>query len=116
LNALQYLVHLAINKEGKQYYTVTVDAEGYRARRQETLETLADRMAQKAIQIKRKVALEPMPAYERKIIHSALQKNNKVSTYSDGVEPHPSKLKRSEEHTSELQSRFDLVCRRLLEK
>jgi len=88
LNALQYLVHLAINKEGKQYYTVTVDAEGYRARRQETLEALADRMAQKAILIKRKVALEPMPAYERKIIHSALQKNNKVSTYSDGVEPH----------------------------
>lgn len=88
LNALQYLVHLAINKEGKQYYTVTVDAEGYRARRQETLETLADRMAQKAIQIKRKVALEPMPAYERKIIHSALQNNKKVSTYSDGVEPH----------------------------
>jgi len=88
LNALQYLVHLAINKDGKQYYTVTVDAEGYRSRRKETLETLAERMAQKAIKIKRKVALEPMPAYERKIIHSALQKHDNISTYSDGVDPH----------------------------
>ena len=90
LNALQYLLHLAVNKGGKKYYTVTVDAEGYRSRRKDTLETLANRMAEKAIRIKRKVALEPMPAYERKIIHSTLQERDDVSTYSDGVEPHRS--------------------------
>ena len=88
LNALQYLLHLAVNKGGKKYYTVTLDAEGYRSRRKDTLETLANRMAEKAIRINRKVALEPMPAYERKIIHNALQNNNDVTTYSDGTEPH----------------------------
>ncbi|MEN2467122.1 RNA-binding cell elongation regulator Jag/EloR [Ornithinibacillus sp. FSL M8-0202] len=88
LNALQYLTHLVINKEGNQYYTVTLDAEGYRGRRKETLETLALRMADKAKRFNKKVALEPMPAYERKIIHSVLQNNQDISTYSDGVEPH----------------------------
>ncbi|MUK88135.1 KH domain-containing protein [Ornithinibacillus sp. L9] len=88
LNALQYLVHLVLNKDAKQYYTVTLDAEGYRGRRKETLETLAERMAEKAKRINKKVALEPMPAYERKIIHSMLQARGDVTTYSDGVEPH----------------------------
>lgn len=88
LNALQYLTHLVVNKEGNQYYTVTLDAEGYRSRRQETLEGLALRMADKAKRINKKVALEPMPAYERKIIHSVLQDSEDVTTYSDGVEPH----------------------------
>ncbi|GAA0415712.1 MAG: RNA-binding cell elongation regulator Jag/EloR [Bacillota bacterium] len=88
LNALQYLLHLVINKEGKQYYTVTLDAEGYRGRRKETLESLALKMADKAIRMNKKVALEPMPAFERKIIHSVLQANEEVSTYSDGKEPH----------------------------
>src|SRR5699024_5126747 len=88
LNALQYLLHLAVNTGGKKYYTGPFDAEGYRSRRKDTLETLANRMAEKAIRINRKVALEPMPAYERKIIHNALQNNNDVTTYSDGTEPH----------------------------
>ena len=88
LNALQYLVHLAINKDGRQFYTVTLDAEGYRGRRKETLISLASKMAEKAIHLNKKVALEPMPAFERKIIHSALQEHGQVSTYSDGVEPH----------------------------
>ncbi|SHG72668.1 RNA-binding cell elongation regulator Jag/EloR [Ornithinibacillus halophilus] len=88
LNAIQYLVHLVINKDGKKFYTVTVDAEGYRGRRRETLESLANRMAEKALRINKKVALEPMPAYERKIIHSVLQARDDVSTYSDGTEPH----------------------------
>ncbi|GGA70396.1 RNA-binding cell elongation regulator Jag/EloR [Ornithinibacillus halotolerans] len=88
LNALQYLIHLVVNKEGNKYFTVTLDAEGYRERRRETLETLALRMADKAKRFNKKVALEPMPAYERKIIHSVLQDKNDVSTYSDGVEPH----------------------------
>jgi len=88
LNALQYLVQLALNKDGKQYYSVTLDAEGYRGRRKETLESLAVKMAEKAKRINKKVALEPMPAFERKIIHSVLQSRDDVSTYSDGVEPH----------------------------
>src|SRR5699024_4196271 len=88
LNSLQYLTHLVMNKNGNANYNVTVDAEGYRARRHETLIDLANKMSDKAVRINRKVALEPMPAFERKIIHSALQDSTKVTTYSDGVEPH----------------------------
>lgn len=88
LNALQYLLHLAINKDGKQFYTVSLDAEGYRQRRKDTLESLAGKMADKAVRLNKKVALEPMPSFERKIIHSALQSNKNIHTYSDGVEPH----------------------------
>jgi spoIIIJ-associated protein len=88
LNALQYLLHLAINKDGKQFYTVSLDAEGYRQRRKDTLESLAGKMADKAVRLNKKVALEPMPSFERKIIHSALQSNKNINTYSDGVEPH----------------------------
>ena len=88
LNALQYLVQLVINKDSKQFYRVTVDAEGYRGRRKETLEALALKMADKAKRLNKKVALEPMPPYERKIIHSVLQNRKDVNTYSDGVEPH----------------------------
>lgn len=88
LNAIQYLVQLVINKDTKQYYTVTVDAEGYRGRRKETLESLALKMADKSKRMNRKVALEPMPAFERKIIHAALQNQSNVQTYSDGNEPH----------------------------
>lgn len=88
LNALQYLTQLVLNKNGSQYHSVTVDAEGYRKRREETLVELAHKMADKAKRLNRKVALEPMPAFERKIIHSALQEVGEVSTYSDGIEPH----------------------------
>ena len=88
LNALQYLAHLAINKEKDKYFVVTLDAEGYRGRRKETLEALAHKMADKAKRLNKNVALEPMPAFERKIIHSALQNQKKISTYSDGQDPH----------------------------
>lgn len=88
LNALQYLVQLVINKDSQQFYRVILDAEGYRKRREETLEVLAEKLAAKALRIKKKVSLEPMPAYERKIIHTVLQNRKDVSTYSDGVEPH----------------------------
>lgn len=88
LNALQYLVQLYVNKEKKKYYSVMLDAQGYRQRRKETLEILAARMAEKSVRNKTKVALEPMPAFERKIIHTALQRDDRVSTYSDSVDPH----------------------------
>jgi len=88
LNALQYLTQLVLNKQTTEFYAVTVDAEGYRERRKETLIDLAQKMANKATRVKRKVKLEPMPAYERKIIHTALQDETVVSTYSHGNEPH----------------------------
>lgn len=88
LNALQYLSQLVLNKNGGTYKSVIVDAEGYRERRKETLIELANRMADKASEKNRKVILDPMPAYERKIIHSVLQVRGDVSTYSEGVEPH----------------------------
>ena len=99
LNALQYLTQLVLNKQTKQFFSVTVDAEGYRERRKETLIDLAQKMASKASRVQRKVTLEPMPAYERKIIHTALQDETNVSTYSNGNEPErhivikPNKLK-----------------------
>ncbi len=88
LNALQYLAHLVLNKQSDEFYAVTVDAEGYRQRREEVLIDLAHKMAEKALYLNRKVILEPMPAYERKIIHSTLQERDDVTTYSDGIEPH----------------------------
>lgn len=88
LNAIQYLTQLVVNKDGRHFRSVIVDAEGYRSRREATLRELAQKMASKAMRIEGKVALEPMPAYERKIIHSSLQHSDEVSTYSDGVEPH----------------------------
>ncbi len=88
LNALQYLTQLVLNKNVDEYFKVTVDAEGYRKRREETLIELAQKMREKALRVKGKVALEPMPAYERKVIHSSLQGSNDITTYSDGVEPH----------------------------
>jgi len=86
LNAFQYLIQLVINRSGQDFYRITLDAEGYRKRREETLIRLAERMGQKALQLNRKVKLEPMPPYERKIIHQSLQDKD-VKTYSEGVEP-----------------------------
>lgn len=87
LNALQHLVQVMLNRTARDRFRVVVDAEGYRNRRRVTLEQLAARLADKAIKIKNNVSLEPMPSYERKIIHSALQNNNQIETYSDGSEP-----------------------------
>lgn len=87
LNSLQYLTQLVINRFSDQYFHVLLDAEDYRKRRNETLVHLAERLAQKALKTGKKVALEPMPSYERKVIHTALMENNRIKTYSDGVEP-----------------------------
>lgn len=88
LDSLQYLVNLVANRQSESYFRIHLDAEGYRERRKEALETLADRLSKKALRTKREVRLEPMNAHERKIIHTALQNVKGVSTYSDGVEPH----------------------------
>ncbi|WP_066366234.1 RNA-binding cell elongation regulator Jag/EloR [Neobacillus fumarioli] len=88
LNSLQYLTQLVINRHSDQYLTVFLDAEDYRNKRSETLIQLAHRLAQKAIKTGKDVALEPMPSYERKIIHTALSEEKEVKTSSDGTEPH----------------------------
>ena len=72
LNSLQYLTQLVINRHAEQYLTVILDAEDYRNRRNETLVHLAHRLAQKALKSGKNVSLEPMPSYERKVIHTAL--------------------------------------------
>ena len=90
LDSLQYLANLAANKrvDGKKdpYVKVTVDVEGYRAKREETLRTLARRMAAKVQKYKKSVMLEPMNPYERRIIHSEIQNIEGVSTNSIGSE------------------------------
>lgn len=87
LDALQYLTSLQVNKGRGEYTRVTLDTEGYRARREEALIRLANRMANRAVKTGRRVSLEPMNPYERRILHSALQGNDAVTTHSEGEEP-----------------------------
>lgn len=87
LNALQQLTQLVVNKSTKSFLMVKLDVENYRERRQIALEQLAERMADKAIRTGKKVSLEPMPSYERKVIHNALANRIDIETYSEGTEP-----------------------------
>ncbi|MCM1193612.1 MAG: protein jag [Acetatifactor muris] len=87
LDSLQYLVSLVVNKETENYIRVKIDTENYRERRKETLENLAKNIAYKVKRTRRPVSLEPMNPYERRIIHSALQNDKYVTTYSEGEEP-----------------------------
>lgn len=88
LDAIQYLTSLVINKNSEKYIKVVVDAENYRAKRQKTLEQLANRLAAKVIRTKKYVRLEPMNPYERKVIHATLQQNPDITTRSEGEEPY----------------------------
>ncbi len=87
LDSLQYLVSLVVNKECDGYLRVKLDTENYRARRKETLETLAKNIAYKVKRTRRNVSLEPMNPYERRIIHAALQNDKYVVTRSEGEDP-----------------------------
>ena len=87
LDALQYLTSLKVNRGRDTYTRVTLDTENYRAKREDTLIRLANRMANRALRTGRKVSLEPMNPYERRIIHYALQGNEQVDTHSEGDEP-----------------------------
>ena len=114
LDSLQYLANLAANKkeEGvkREYVKITVDVEGYRAKREMTLRALARRMADKVLKYKKSVMLEPMNPYERRIIHSEIQHIEGVSTNSIGsennrkiviyLEEKPGKKGKSEEFAS----------------
>ena len=87
MNALQQLAQLVTNKSTAQFKVVRVDIGDYRERREQSLEQLADRMADKAARTGRKVQLEPMPSYERKVIHNALSNRLDIETYSEGNDP-----------------------------
>ena len=88
LDALQCLAGAVANTGRDDYRRVVVDCEGYREKREETLKSLAEKLAAKAVRTGRKVTLEPMNPYERRIIHSALQNDKYVETHSEGEEPY----------------------------
>ncbi|HHU31791.1 MAG: RNA-binding cell elongation regulator Jag/EloR [Zhaonellaceae bacterium] len=88
LDALQYLTNLAVNRKTEKRVNIILDVEGYRKRREETLNRLARRLAEKVKRTGNKVMLEPMNPHERRIIHTALQNNMDVTTYSEGEEPY----------------------------
>lgn len=88
LDALQYLINLSVNKNLESRRKFILDIEGYRRRREDTLKKLAQKLAEKATQRGRNVVLEPMNSLERRIIHTALQGRDDISTFSEGEEPY----------------------------
>ena len=87
LDAIQHLTNYAVNRGSDRRAHINVDAEHYRAKREDSLVHLAEKMAEKAIKYKRSMALEPMNSYERHVIHTALQDYEGVTTSSTGTEP-----------------------------
>ena len=88
LDSVQYLTSLCVNRGRDEYMRVSLDTENYRAKREEALRKLANRMANRARKTGKRVALEPMNPYERRILHSALQNDPDVTTHSEGEEPY----------------------------
>ena len=88
LDAVQYLANLAVNRSSDKYRRVVIDTENYRVKREETLVRLAKRLANKVQKTRKKVILEPMNPFERRVIHSTLQKDPHVVTHSEGNEPY----------------------------
>lgn len=88
LDALQYLTSLVVNHESEDRVRVILDTENYREKRHAALLALSKRLADKVVKSGRKYTLEPMNPYERRIIHSSLQENDKVTTFSVGEEPY----------------------------
>ena len=84
LDALQHLTSLVVNRGDNEFLKVSLDAENYREKRNEALESLAHKLANKVVRTRRSTTLEPMNSYERRIIHSALQDHESVTTYSVG--------------------------------
>lgn len=88
INALQTLASAIANKNSSAKTVVIVDVGNYKEKREKTLEDLAEKISQRVIKTKKSVTLDPMTAYERKIIHTKLQNSDKVKTFSKGEEPH----------------------------
>ena len=87
LDAIQHLTNYAVNRDVEGHIRVNVDAEGYREKREETLRRYARKKAQQVLKARRRTTLEPMNAYERHVIHAALQDMDNITTHSTGVEP-----------------------------
>ena len=87
LDAIQHLANYVMNKDSGKRTRISIDAENYRGKRAQTLQRLAAKTAAKAVRYKRNMTLEPMNAYERHVIHAALQNYPDVTTYSTGTEP-----------------------------
>ena len=87
LDAIQHLTNYVINRGSEKRAHINIDAESYRAKREDALTHLAEKMAEKAIKYKRSMSLEPMNSYERHVIHTALQNYEGVTTASTGEEP-----------------------------
>ncbi len=87
LDAIQHITSYVVNKSEDDHVKIIVDSEGYRARREATLERLAQRTAQKVVSYKKNQIMEPMNPYERHVIHTALQEYKNVTTHSVGSEP-----------------------------
>ncbi|MCC3376773.1 RNA-binding cell elongation regulator Jag/EloR [Cohnella sp. REN36] len=87
LDALQYLTNIVANRHSDRHLKIVLDAEQFRERRRQTLESLSERMASRVIRTKKDIVLEPMSSLERKIIHARLQSHPQVRTYSQGDEP-----------------------------
>jgi len=88
LDAVQYLTSLAVNQGSEKYKRIIIDTENYRSKREETLVKLAKRLAHKVQKTRKKIVLEPMNPFERRIIHATLQKDPHVVTHSEGEEPY----------------------------
>ena len=88
LSAIQYLSNIVEQKKNKTAKRLIVDVADYRERRDDSIKDMADRMARKVLKMRKAIKLKPMNAYERRIIHSYLQKFDGVTTHSVGVEPH----------------------------
>lgn len=87
LDAIQHITGYVINRGGEKRRHISVDAESYRAKREESLQALAEKIAAKVVKYHRNMTLEPMNSYERHVIHTALQEYEGVSTFSTGTEP-----------------------------
>lgn len=87
LDAIQHLTSYVVNKDRQKRLHISVDAEAYRSKREDSLRHLAEKVAAKVIKYRRNMTLEPMNSYERHVIHTALQDFEGVSTFSTGTEP-----------------------------
>ncbi len=88
LDALQYLTNLVVSKAFPDKHKFVLDVEGYRKKREQTLEKLAKKLAGKVKETGRNISLEPMSPYERRIIHTVLQNDSHIRTFSEGEEPY----------------------------
>ncbi len=88
LEAMRYLLSLMVNKDKDNYKRIILDVEGYRKKRDDSIERLARNVATRVIKTKKEVKLDPMNPYERRIVHSTLQRNRLVATRSEGEEPY----------------------------